>query len=219
MNYEIEPNPSYVREIRKLENNDPASAEDTFNPLFSRIINNIEALFRGMIPRTGGTLTGDLTMGAKGDGGTHSIKFAENMEIIAKGLVDRPQIQIKGKKVILGGAGSDTAIIADGSFIVQNILQVEKRIQMNTSLYRNKSEVLQMNSWESIAGSYPYRYKLLVPNLQLSDYLDITIDKDSMEIAEKAQICPTVEENDGFAYIYAKNRPTGNISVRRKVMV
>lgn len=44
MNYEIEQNPDYVRDIRKLENSDPASADTTFNPLFLRILNNIEAV-------------------------------------------------------------------------------------------------------------------------------------------------------------------------------
>lgn len=44
--YEIEANPDYIEEIRRLENTDPANAETIFNPLFSRVINNIEALKR-----------------------------------------------------------------------------------------------------------------------------------------------------------------------------
>lgn len=44
MNYEIEQKPVYVKEIRRLENSDPANAETIFNPLFSRIINNVEAV-------------------------------------------------------------------------------------------------------------------------------------------------------------------------------
>lgn len=44
--YEIESNPDYIGEIRRLENTDPANAETVFNPLISRMINNIEALKR-----------------------------------------------------------------------------------------------------------------------------------------------------------------------------
>ncbi len=43
-NYLIEESPEYDNEIRKLEDTDPARASTIFNPLFSKIINNVEAL-------------------------------------------------------------------------------------------------------------------------------------------------------------------------------
>ena len=42
--YTISDNPIYNSEIRKLKNSDPANARTVFNPLFERIINNIEAV-------------------------------------------------------------------------------------------------------------------------------------------------------------------------------
>lgn len=43
-NYEIEENPIYDKLIRKLENTDPAEAETIFNPLFTKVINNIHSV-------------------------------------------------------------------------------------------------------------------------------------------------------------------------------
>lgn len=43
-NYEIEEIPVYDKFIRQLENTDPAEAETIFNPLFSKIINNIQSV-------------------------------------------------------------------------------------------------------------------------------------------------------------------------------
>ena len=43
--YQIPDDPQYsIDKIRKLQNSDPASAEETFNPLISRILENIAAL-------------------------------------------------------------------------------------------------------------------------------------------------------------------------------
>ena len=42
--YTISDNPIYNSEIRKLKNSDPVNARTVFNPLFERIINNIEAV-------------------------------------------------------------------------------------------------------------------------------------------------------------------------------
>lgn len=43
-NYEIYENYNYDENVRKLENTDPASADGTFNPLFSQLVNNIHSL-------------------------------------------------------------------------------------------------------------------------------------------------------------------------------
>ncbi|MDR1755240.1 MAG: hypothetical protein LBR74_10180 [Eubacterium sp.] len=43
-NYDIYQNPTYDPNIRKLEDSDPVSATQIFNPLFQKIINNIEAV-------------------------------------------------------------------------------------------------------------------------------------------------------------------------------
>lgn len=43
-NYIIDNNAEYDNEIRRLEDTDPARAETVFNPLFSKIINNVQAL-------------------------------------------------------------------------------------------------------------------------------------------------------------------------------
>lgn len=45
--YEVNNN-DYIEEIRRLEDSDPARAETIFNPLFSRIINNIAYVHRVM---------------------------------------------------------------------------------------------------------------------------------------------------------------------------
>ena len=42
--YAVPDNPVYSAQIRKLKNEDPASADDTFNPLFGKIIENIAAV-------------------------------------------------------------------------------------------------------------------------------------------------------------------------------
>ena len=44
--YKIPESPQYSEKIRKLQNDDPASASETFNPLFEQIIENIAALKR-----------------------------------------------------------------------------------------------------------------------------------------------------------------------------
>ncbi len=43
-NYEIYENYTYDENVRKLENTDPASADGTFNPLFSQLVNNTHSL-------------------------------------------------------------------------------------------------------------------------------------------------------------------------------
>lgn len=43
-NYNIPQNPTYTETIRKLENEDPASAEDIFNPLIQTLIDNTHAV-------------------------------------------------------------------------------------------------------------------------------------------------------------------------------
>lgn len=47
-NYVIPENPQYNEEIRKLENTDPAHAENVFNPIFSRMIENDAATMRSL---------------------------------------------------------------------------------------------------------------------------------------------------------------------------
>lgn len=42
--YPIPENPAYNSQIRALQNDDPANAEETFNPLFERLIENTEAV-------------------------------------------------------------------------------------------------------------------------------------------------------------------------------
>jgi len=42
-NYTLDENPTYTEEIPALQNDDPASASDTFNPLITKILNNQKA--------------------------------------------------------------------------------------------------------------------------------------------------------------------------------
>lgn len=42
--YHLSVNPEYQREVRALENSDPANAELIFNPLMLAVLNNIEAV-------------------------------------------------------------------------------------------------------------------------------------------------------------------------------
>ena len=43
-NYTLPENPEYDENIRRLQNDDPGNADEIFNPLFQKIINNIRAL-------------------------------------------------------------------------------------------------------------------------------------------------------------------------------
>lgn len=42
-NYTLDENPTYIEEIPALQNDDPASASDIFNPLITKILNNQKA--------------------------------------------------------------------------------------------------------------------------------------------------------------------------------
>lgn len=42
-NYTLDENPTYTEEIPALQNDDPASASDTFNPLITKLLNNQKA--------------------------------------------------------------------------------------------------------------------------------------------------------------------------------
>ena len=42
-NYTLDETPTYTEEIPALQNDDPASASDVFNPLFTKILNNQKA--------------------------------------------------------------------------------------------------------------------------------------------------------------------------------
>lgn len=42
-NYTLDENPTYTEEIPALQNDDPASANDVFNPLITKILNNQKA--------------------------------------------------------------------------------------------------------------------------------------------------------------------------------
>lgn len=230
MNYEIEQRPTYKREIRKLENSDPASAENTFNPLFSQIINNIEAVlqmaeeklsesefanekekFKNLIdskfPKSGGTISGNLTVDGK-------IMFNDVVGIEKNG---EDKLVLKSPVVI---ASQDVFVQNElqTSNFQSNNLRVSGKVDL-PSRFTKKTSRISSSGWESVSGLYPKRYKLLIDGLKATDFVDITIDKNSMEIAQKAELCSTIEEADGFVYIYSKNVPTSSISITYKVVI
>ena len=61
-NYPISSNPIYDEEIRMLQDDDPASASDTFNPLFQKLIDNTHAIKKSGLPSPIKTVTENTTL-------------------------------------------------------------------------------------------------------------------------------------------------------------
>ncbi|MDR1755245.1 MAG: H-type lectin domain-containing protein [Eubacterium sp.] len=101
-NYVIPDNPVYDREIRKLEDSDPASATQTFNPLFQKIINNIEAI-RTAGDISGVNVTAPLTGG--GTGGTVTVSHATQSIDIAANTAAKPAFG--GSFTVVGSASGN----------------------------------------------------------------------------------------------------------------
>lgn len=166
----------------------------------------IDAELSRKLDKTGGTLTGDLVLGGE-------LKWSEDVKFKAQGnkLIASAPITIYPGDVGVEKQLQATKLQATHAYIAGSITLAGR--------YTKKTASIPISGWETVSGAYTKRYKLMVSGLKATDYLDVTIDKSSMDSAQKAELCPTIEENEGFAYIYAKRVPEAALSITYKVVV
>lgn len=166
-----------------------------------------------------------------------STELAKKMDKTGEGFEGDLKVGGKlifGDTVSLAMHGTDKLVLEAPVTILPNDLYVAKQIEAGAvqashlrvkgdvylaGRYIKKTASIPTSGWESVSGAYPKRYKLMVDGLKATDYLDIVIDKASMAVAQKAELCPSVEESEGYAYIYAKKVPTSALSVSYKVVI
>lgn len=99
-------------------------------------------------------------------------------------------------------------ILVDISNIKESINILFKKIIKGTGQIPNTPA-----SWtDIIGGTYKKRYFFTIQGVTSSDVVDIALDKDSVDIAINADMCPTTESDDGGVYIYTKTIPANIIT-------
>lgn len=71
--------------------------------------------------------------------------------------------------------------------------------------------------WVANTGDYPLKYSLAIAGVVVGDWVDVTIDKDYLDVASAAEMSSTVEEYAGGITLFAKTAPTVDIPIRYKV--
>ncbi len=97
-------------------------------------------------------------------------------------------------------------------------LQIDGTVTLGGK-YAKTLFTITTTDWTDVTGDYPKRKQINITGLLATERVDIDIAKESMKVAEKAGICPTLEEYEGYILIYAKKVPTANISATYKVVV
>lgn len=72
--------------------------------------------------------------------------------------------------------------------------------------------------WVANTGEYTLKLDLAIAGILATDWVDITIDKDSITVASDAEMCPTITEYVGGVTLYAKTVPTVAIPIEWKVV-
>lgn len=173
-------------------------AKNEFESEKDALVNQLNEKF----DKIGGTITDDVTLLSR-------LKWTSDIYIEKSGnnilSLDAPIVSIPTRLNVTEDISASDIEITD------NVTFPAK--------FSKKTASIPSSGWESVSGAYPKRYKLMVDGLKATDYLDIVIDKASMAVAQKAELCPTVEEGEGYAYIYAKRVPTSALSVSYKVVI
>lgn len=149
-NYNIPENPVYSAEIRRLENTDPASADPTFNPLISRLIENTAAV----------KVTGEEELNAHVNDNTIHVS-EEQTEVYQIAVVDlgkhvnEGDIHVNAEKQVLWTEGVETAKqgVAQAEDAMVKAVKNERRIAaLETSLYTNVTKNPFSVGFEALAG-------------------------------------------------------------------
>lgn len=136
--YNIPENPVYSEEIRRLKNSDPASADPTFNPLISRLIENTAAV---KADNTAGQ--GELEAHANNTEIHVSAEQTEVYRIAASDLgkhVINEDIHVNAEKQLLWTGGTETAELGkeQARLAMEKALKNERDIAaLEISLYSN----------------------------------------------------------------------------------
>ncbi len=68
-------------------------------------------------------------------------------------------------------------------------------------------------------GGYTFKKDIDINGVGQNMFIEITVDINSLEIANEAEICPTIKEYNGGVTIYAKNIPKEDITAEYKVVM
>ena len=73
-------------------------------------------------------------------------------------------------------------------------------------------------AWVDNTGDYDKKLDFDISGIVAADWVDVAIDKDSIDIASDAEICPTVEEYAGGITVFAQYVPASSISISYKIV-
>jgi hypothetical protein len=71
--------------------------------------------------------------------------------------------------------------------------------------------VIPTTGWVSNTGDYAYRVDIPVTGITSANLVTLFMDKEYVDVANIAKICPTVETFDGIIRVFAQNIPVDNI--------
>jgi len=77
---------------------------------------------------------------------------------------------------------------------------------------------LPTTGWVANTGENTLKYDLLITDVTVDNWVDVTVDKDYQDVAQEMELNPTVEEYNGGITFFANIAPTVNIPIRYKVV-
>ncbi len=117
---------------------------------------------------------------------------------------------------------------------VQNTLSGDVAANLLNLINTNTSAIADINSERELtgtltipasgwstdgAGDYPRYITISIADITADHWVEISIDREDLETANDAEICPTIEEVAGGVKLYAKKELSADVSARYKVVI
>lgn len=98
------------------------------------------------------------------------------------------------------------------------IRELDEYILQAKDLNSYGTGTIPTTGWSTINGKYKYSINITIPNVTSDNIVNMTIDKDSVDVALRANMCPTNESFTGGITVYSMFIPKSAINFTYTVL-